>query len=215
MTKEILEFKLPSGDNCELCMTELNHNVVALEPHISLSTPNISPTHLQDIINYIISLNRTYIKSLYFEKIKYTYRIVSFNLFGHIRAALKKELRTPVLYDDLVSNKDNYNWVESPFLPKFCDDIDVDINCAIDGSYLLHYCHEDSTFKNINYKLSSPEFIYNYVYDLHPTDLIPVFDIYIKTTLTVPSNTSPELVSEIKSFLIQRFNEFDYSLVLL
>lgn len=215
MNKEILEFKLPSGDHCELCMTELNHNVVALEPHISLITPHISPTHLQNIVEYVVSLNRNYIKSLYFEKIKYSYRIISFNLFGHIRAALKKELKTPISYDKLISDNDNYKWIESAFLPKFPNDIDVDIDCAIKGSFLLHYCHETGSYKNITYQLSSPEFVYNYVYDLHPTDLIPVFDIYIKTKLSTPSNTPPNLISEIKNHLVERFNEFEYTLVLL
>lgn len=196
-------------------MTELNHNVVALEPHIFLNTPHISPTHLQDIVQHVISLNRNYIKSLYFEKIKYSYRVISFNLFGHIRAALRKELRKPVLYDDLVSDKENYKWMETDFLPKLYDDIDQDIDFIQNGSYLLHFCHETGTYKNITYNLSSPEFVFNYVYDLHPTDLIPIFETYIRTKLILPSNTPPHLISEIKDHLIERFHEFDYELVLL
>lgn len=175
--------------------------------------PVINPTNLQHIIEFVISLNRSYIKSLYFEKIKYTYKIISFNLFGHIRGALKKELRRPIAYDKLVSDKDNYKWMEADFLPKLHDDIDLDIKAIQERCYYLHMAHEDFTYHNVPISLSTPEFVYNYVYDLHPTDLIPIFETYVKTSLFTPSNTPPELISEIKSFLIERFLEFDMELV--
>lgn len=215
MTKEIINFNLPSGNHCELCMTELNYNVVALEPLITLISPEIPPYDIQDIINEVISLNRNYIKSLYFERIKYTYKIISFSLFGHIRAALKKELKTPTLYDSLKSNKDNYSWIESSFLPKFVDNIDTDIEQMTEGTRLLHLCHENTTYYNTPYTLHSPEFIFNYVYDIHPTDLVPIFDVYIKSKIDFPTDPPESVVNEIKSFLVERFNNFDYNLILM
>lgn len=207
MNKENLSFTLSTGDQCELCMTELNHNVVALEPHIILSNPYIAPNHLQDIIDHIISLNRSYIKSLYFERIKYSYKFISFNLYGHIRAALKKELRRPISYDALVSNKDNYKWMEDDFLPKMTEAKTI-INRHENKINKFLQVISSGSVNDTSYQLHDISINYNYVYDLHPTELIPIIDTYIKARITFSDNAPQEQKEIIMNGLKNWFNEF-------
>lgn len=185
MIKETIELKLKTGEHCILRMTQLNHNVVALQPEITLISSTIPHNCFQDIVDHIITLDKPYIKSLYFESVNFNYKIISFNLFGHVRAAFKKELKNPIPYDKLINNTDNYSWIEPAFLPKFPDNIDEILTLAEKQANCLLLATKKGSFRHFQYQLVDPKINYNYVYDLHPTDLIPIFDTFISATLYV------------------------------
>jgi hypothetical protein len=183
MIKENISLVLPTNESCNLCITELNHNIVALQPIITLNNPTIPHTCFQDIINFLLSSNKTYIHKLYFESIKFKYRFISFNLFGHVRAGFKKKLKTQINITDLFSKKESYNWIQPAFLPKFTENIDEIITLTEKRANCLFLATKNGTINNIKYQLINEIIDYNYIYDLHPTDLIPIFDIYITTNI--------------------------------
>jgi hypothetical protein len=153
---------------------------------------------------------------------KFTYRLISFNLFGHIRSALKKELRTEIKFQDLKSNQENYNWIEDAFFPKFPDDIDQTINYLEKKPHTLYKAYKKSKIKHIQYILDdSYDVKYNYIFDIHPTELVPVFEIYIKTKVKhwyinpndlIPQMYDPKLF--IENHLKNIFMKFNVDLIL-
>ena len=190
MTVETIEFILPSGNKCEVLLTELNHGVVSLQPTVTLNDSRVPHECFQEIIDHIISLDKDYIKSVYYETFKFNYRFISFNLFGHIRGALRKELRTPVSYDDLVSGKDTYRWIEPGFLPRITSETEDIMSYSEKKVRLLHLGYKNGKIDGIRFKLSETyETLYNYMYDLHPTDLVPMFEVYLKMSITFPEQT--------------------------
>lgn len=221
MIKENIPFVLPTGENCELTLTELNHKVVAIQPLITLNNPTIPHTCFQDIINFILSSNKSYINKVYFESLKFKYRFISFNLFGHVRAAFKKELKRHVLISDLISGKETYDWIEPGFLPKFPDDIDHILDLAEKHPNCLVLASKKGVIQEWNYEMTNIKIDYNYVYDLHPTDLIPLFDTYISATLNVlpPPFTDPDTIPHMKSIIAkiitEKYNKLGANLKLL
>lgn len=191
MNQETISYILPTGEECDIRMTELNHKVVALQPTINLNNPNIPHTCIQHIADHICRIDRPYINSIYFESIKFKYRFISFNLYSHVRAAFKKELKKPIPILNLISNKDDYRWIEPDFLPKFPDDIDEILNLTEKRANCLFLATQKGNINGIEYQLHDHKIEYNYVYDLHPTDLIPIFDIYISAKLYTPTSPNP------------------------
>lgn len=158
--------------------------MTSIQPTITLDKPHIPKHAFQEIINHLITKDYKFIDSVYFENMKFTYRLISFNVFGHIRSALKKELKKPIIFSNLKNNTDNYDWLKDEYFPKFPDDIDQTLNYLEKKPHKLIKGYKKSKIKNIEYVLDdSYDVKYNYVFDIHPTDLVPVFEIYIKTKI--------------------------------
>lgn len=221
MISETLNFTLPTNEHCTLTITELNHKVAALQPIITLNNPLIPHTCFQHISDHICKLNRPYINSIYFESIKFKYRIISFNLFGHIRGAFKKELKKPIPINNLITNVDDYKWIEPDFLPKFPDNIDEIITLTDKQANCLILATQKGVIHGWNYSLTNTNINYNYVYDLHPTDLIPIFNTYITASLDVlpQPHQDPILIPTIKSsiskIIIEKYKNLGVNLKLL
>lgn len=216
MNVETIKYTLPSKEICKILITELNHGVVSIQPTVLLDTPNMDPQIFQQIIEFLISQNIPYIKKVFFENLTYEYKIISFNLFGHITGPLRKELRRPLDFSELKSGKDDYKWVEKDFLPKFEDDIDIKLSYTQKKVKDLYTALKKGKIRNVSYLLSDTYDVeYNYVFDIHPTDLIPVFDIYIKTKITFPSESiTPTEKSLVEEILTNKFKSFDVILIL-
>ena len=216
MIKETISFVLPTGENCDLTLTQLNHNVVALQPTITLVNPIIPHTCFQHISNHICKLNLHYINSIYFESVKFKYKLISFNLFGHVRSAFKKELKKPIPIINLISNKDDYNWIEPDFLPKLTNNIDEILTLTEKHANCIILASKKGFIENCNYEMSNINIDYNYVYDLHPTDLIPVFDIYVSATLNITTpNIDPNIMKPLLSNIItQKYQKLGLNLKL-
>lgn len=212
MTKETTFFTTPNGDFYSIDLTERNHSVVCVIPTITLAKAQISPELFQNTIKHIISLNRDYIEKVYFENVRIHYKFLSFQLFGHIRGALKTELRRPVKYSELLSGKEDYKWIEEGFLPKFPEDLEQDLQYLDKRIRNMYWAFKKGKVKGIPYILPEDyDIVYNYFYDLDPIEIKPVFDVYVKTT--TPSTTGdPDKVSEM---LLGKFQSLDVKLKIL
>lgn len=207
MTKEIINFNFPNNDPCSVLITELNHNVVSLQPTLTLSSPFIDPLSFHHVAQHVSHLNKPYIKYLYFENFVFNYKIISFNIFGHITSALKNELRLPININLIKSNQEDYSWIESDFLPKFCKDIDKRINYVTKKSKCAYTLLKKGKLNDTSFSLSDTyDTEYNYVYEIHPTDIAPLFETYIKTSLTnvLPNDHN---IDEIKSKVKKIFKD--------
>ena len=188
---------------------------------ITLNNPLIPHTCFQHIAEHIHKLNRPYIESIYFESIKFKYRIISFNLFGHVRGAFKKELKTPIPINNFNSNNHNYKWIEPAFLPNFPDNIDEIITLTDKRTNCILLASTNGVIHDWKYQLTNTNINYNYVYDLHPTDLVPIFNTYITASLDVlpQPHQDPILIPTIKSsiskIIIEKYKNLGVNLKLL
>jgi hypothetical protein len=211
MNRETTTFTSEAGDTYSVELIERNHNLVCVLPTITLSTNKIPPELFLLIAEHIISLNRDYIKEIYFDDIRIQYRFLLFRLFGHVRGALKIELRKPMRMTDLTSGADNYKWIESDFLPKIPEDLDLELYYLEKRIRNMYRAFRKGKVKGVPYVLpENYEIKYNYFFDLDPTDIRPVYDVYVTTSS--PSTTGdPGKVSQL---LLGKFESLNVKLMI-
>lgn len=210
MINETISFVLTTEDQCSINLSEGNHGLVCVIPTITLSKPRIPPTLFQDVIDHIISLDRDYIKKIYFYNVTIKYKIITFQLFGHIRAALKKELQRPLSYEELKTSKDDYKWMESEFLPKFPEDLDQDMTYLEKRIKNMYWAFKRGKMGNDSYVLPDEYQIkYNYFFDIDPTDIKPVFEVYVNTKEPTTDGDRDEVIQK----LLGKFGSLNVNLV--
>lgn len=210
MNRENITFVLPTGDDCEYELIELNHGGVCVIPTVTLHTPVIPHTLFQDIVDHLISLDRDYIKKIYFNNVNVVYRIIRFQLFGHIRAALRKDLRKLVRYDWLVSGEMDYKWIEPDFLPRFTDDIERELDHLEKRIRDMYWAFRKGKVKSIPYVLPEDYKVnHTYYFDVHPTDIKPVFESFITTQDPITDGD----LEEVSQMLRGKFNSLDVKLI--
>lgn len=202
MRHEIIKFNLSTGEECSLELDEHNHNVFSLLPNITLINPVIPPTLFQDCITELSKTDRPYIDKIFFENVRCTYKIITITLYGHLRIALRQELRRPLPYQDLLQGNDDYKWIESGFLPKFEDDAENTLDRVVKRMENVYKAFKKSKVDGVPYTLPDTYDIqYNYFFEADPTDIKPVFDLYMR--MTDPITTGD--VEYIKKVLIEKF----------
>jgi hypothetical protein len=210
MNRENITFVLPTGDDCEYELIEQNHGVVCVIPTVTLHTPVIPHTLFQDIVDHLITLDRDYVRKIYFDNTNVIYRIIRFQLFGHIRAALRKDLRKLARIDLLISGKLDYNWIEPEFLPRFSDEIDRRLDHLEKRVRDMYRAFRKGKVKNTPYVLPEDYKVnHTYYFDVHPTDIVPVFETFVVTQPPLTGG-DPEEVSQM---LRGKFNSLDVKLI--
>lgn len=217
MRREIIDFKLENGDECHTILQELNHKVYAINTVIQLKTININPSCFQEIIDYIITnLYDVDINKIFFDQIRFKYRIIGFNLFGQCRASFKNKMQEHVLLEDLKSKKISYSWIQPAFLPKFDPDTDTTINLIEKKPHNVFKVFHKGNYNGVSYNIDKNYTVqYNYYYDVHPTDLIPVFDTHIKITNVYyqPNDVDIKTKKNVDNYIQKLFKEFDIKLM--
>lgn len=207
-----------NGDTCHVILQELNHKVYALNCNIQLSSISLNPNCFQEIIDYIISnMYNIDIKKIYFDKIRFIYKFIGFNLFGQCRASFKNKLQEHVSFDDLKSGKKSYNWIESGFLPKLGPDVEQLLIHIEKKPHNVFKVFHKGKYNDVSYTLDSNYTVdYNYFYDIHPTDLIPVFNVYINTKMIhlSPNNIPEKLITDTRLHIRNKFNLFNITLTI-
>lgn len=211
MTRETTTFVLLTGDKASVELIERNHGVVCVIPTVTLVDARIPPTLFQEILEHIISLNRDYIKKLYFDNVRIIYRFIKFQLFGHIRGALREELRRPLRYSVLVAGKDDYRWVEHDFLPKFPEEFETDIKNLEGRINNMYRAFKRGKVGGIPYVLPDDyEIVYNYSFELDETDIKPIFVVYVNTRPPISDGGDDE---EVSKMLLGKFRSLDVNVV--
>ena len=206
MNRETTSFTLSSGDQATLELVEQNHNTYCVIPTITLLAPVIPYTLFQQSIDHIATLTYLNIEKIYFNYITINYRIITIHLLGHVRAALKKELTTPTRWNKLINKEDDYNWLEPDFFPKFPSGIDDDLNYLEKIPNKLYQVLKIGSFNGVPYELPKTYHVYyNYYFDLHPTDIVPNVDVFIKTSPPI-SNAD---INSLTTVLQSKFDSFD------
>lgn len=210
MTKETTTFVLLTGDKASVELMERNHGVVCVIPTVTLAKAVIPPTLFQEILEHIISLKRDYIKKIYFDNVRIVYRFIKFQLFGHIRGALREELRTPLLYSVLVAGDDDYKWIQHDFLPKFPDEFDDDIKNLEGRINNMYRAFKRGKVGGIPYVLPEEyEIVYNYSFELDDTDIKPIFVVYVNTKPPISDGDD----EEVSNMLLGKFKSLDVNMV--
>lgn len=207
-------FILSNDDLCEIKLFELNHNTYAINSVIHLNSPNINPNLFQEIATYIINLNNNNIKYIFFDSIIIKYKIIRFNLFGQCRAPFKNKLKEHVLLDNIKINKYNFKWISDQFLPKINPNTEkiIDHNSKKPHNFIKVF--KKGNFNNISYSIDNYSVDYSYFYDIHPTDLIPVFSIFVKISSLsyITNNIQKDQLSSLHKHLIDKFEKFNITL---
>jgi len=197
-----LSFPLPDNNHCDLIATPSLNKSLLLQPTITLKSPVLPHLCFNQISNHILSLNLPNVSHISFHYTKFIYKYISFNLFGHIRASLRNELKknTPI------SNTNNYIWIQPDFLPKFPDNIDQILDIYDKRANCIIYATKKGNILDTPYTLINPVIRYNYLYVLHPTDLIPNITVYVQSQISFPDDTPLDLQQQIKSIIINKYN---------
>jgi hypothetical protein len=120
------------------------------------------------------------------------------------------DLRTPIPYDNILNNTENYEWIEQSFLPTFPADFENTIFQIEKRMKSLYWVFKKGKFGEHSYVLPDEhEVVYNYFFELHPTDISPIFEFYINTSYP-KTNGDPTIISE---RIIKKFKSFDVNLV--
>jgi hypothetical protein len=211
MIRETITFVLPTGDDCSYELVEKNHGEVCVIPTVTLHRAIIPHTLFQDIVEHIISLNRDYIKKVYFYNVNVIYRFIRFQLFGHIRAALKKDLERLARLSWLVTDQLDYRWIEPEFLPRFSDDIDKELDHIEKRIHNMYWAFRRGKVGGISYVLPEEYKVnHTYYFDVHPTEIRPVFETFITTDDPITSGD----IEEVSQMLRGKFNSLDVKLIL-
>lgn len=210
MRRELITFVLPTGDDCEYELIEQNHGIVCVIPTVTLHSPVIPHTLFQDIVDHITTLDRDYIEKIYFDNVNVIYRVIRFQLFGHVRAAFKKDLQKLARIDWLTSGKLDYTWIESEFFPRFSDNVDTELDHIEKRIRNMYWAFRRGKVKGTSYVLPEEYKVnHTYYFEVHPTEIKPIFETFITTEDPMTSGD----VEEVSQMLRGKFDSLDVKLI--
>lgn len=210
MIREIIKFTSEIGDDYEVEVIEMNHRVFGVIPTITLNNASIPPELFQNVIDHLIILNKYDIRRVYFENVRINYRFITIQLFGHVRNALKKDMRTPRSFEELKNGVCDYRWVEKDFLPVIPPDLEMDLYYIEKKIKNLYFAFRKGKLKGVPYELD-PDYkiVYNYFFEVDETDIKPKFEVYVNTKEPkIPEETLNILLGKFENLRVKlRFKE--------